>query len=240
MKRSLITLQFSSTKEYQKNLDLLIRLIKESPDESVILAPEVCLTDFDYDNFDAAADFSKTALDALRPLSQKRIIVLTLVEKDEKGNFFNVAKVLHKESVLYEQAKNRLFKLGDEHKYFTAGKEGRFPLFEIEGIRFGLLICFELRFKRYWQDLEGADIILVPSRWGKVRSGHFSVLSQALAIMNQCYVMAADASNEECTSMSAIISPFGKTERNGNNFCLSVPYNKQEIRKMRRYLDVGI
>jgi hypothetical protein len=58
--------------------------------------------------------------------------------------------------------------------------------------------------------------------------------------MNQCYVLAADASNEDCTSMSGIITPFGKTARNGNALCLLSTYDKQEIRKMRKYLDVGI
>ena len=105
---------------------------------------------------------------------------------------------------------------------------------------FGLMICFELRFKQYWQDLEGADIILVPARWGRIRSDNFKVLSESLAVMNQCYVLAADASNEDCTAMSGIISPFGKAVRNGNNLCLLDSYDKQEIRRMRRYLDVGI
>ena len=238
--RFLATLQFETTPDYEHNLKTLLKLIEKTPDNAIVLAPEVCLTDFDYENFEAAAAFSSKALKTLLPLSRERIITLTLIEKDENGKFYNVAKVLHGEKVVHEQYKHKLFKLGNEHKYFTAGKDEHLSFFEIEGITFGLMVCFELRFKSYWQDLEGADIILVPARWGNIRSDNFRVLSESLAIMNQCYVLAADASNEECTSMSGIISPFGEALRNGNNLCLLHSYDKQEIRRMRRYLDVGI
>jgi len=239
-KRFLSTLQFSSSKDYEKNLQTLTKLINETPDRSIVLAPEVCLTDFDYLNFEAASAFSQQAIAKLLPLCKNKIIVLTVIEKRENGKFFNVAKVLHQEKVVHEQCKNELFTLGEETKYFTAGKSEHLSLFEVDGVKLGLLICFELRFKKYWTDLEGADVILVPARWGKNRTENFRVLSEALAVMNQCYVLSADASNEDCTSMSGIISPFGKTSRNGNALCLINTYDKQELRKMRRYLNVGI
>lgn len=239
-KRFLVTLQFSSTKDYEENFQTLTKLINETPDRSVVLTPEVCLTDFDYVNFEAASAFSLQAIEKLLALSKNKIIILTIIEKREHGKFFNVAKVLHNERVVHEQCKNELFTLGEETKYFSAGKDKHLSLFEVDGVKLGLLVCFELRFKKYWQDLEGADIILVPARWGKNRTENFRVLTEALAIMNQCYVLGADASNEDCTSMSGIISPFGKASRNGNALCLINEYDKQELRKMRRYLDLGI
>ena len=238
--RHLVTLQFDSSGNYEENLATLIDLIKQTPDNAIVLAPEVCLTNFDYQHFAAASAFSAKAIEKLLELSKERIIALSVIEKRENGKFYNVAKVLHDEKIVHQQCKNRLFKLGDEHKYFSAGKDEHLSLFEIEGIRFGLMICFELRFKQYWQDLEGADIILVPSRWGKNRTENFQTLTESLAVLNQCYVLASDASNEDCTAMSGIITPFGKAMRNGNALCLISPYDKQEIRRMRRYLNVGI
>jgi len=240
MSRQLITLQFESTNNYQDNLNTLINLIKETDEDAIVLAPEVCLTGFDYDNFDKAADFTSTAMPELLKLAQTRIITLTLIEKTDNGKIFNFAKVLHNNKAVYTQAKNRLFKLGDEDKFFSEGTDKNLSLFEIDGIKFGLLICFEIRFKKYWIDLEGADIILIPARWGKIRTENFKVLTESLAIINQCYILAADASNDDCTSMSGIISPFGKALRNGNTLCLKSTYDKQEISKMRRYLNVGI
>jgi predicted amidohydrolase len=238
--RHLATLQFESTENYDDNLATLIDLIEQTPDNAIVLAPEVCLTNFDYEHFEAASLFSEKAVERLLELSKGRIIALSVIEKRENGKFYNVAKVLHDEKIVHEQCKNKLFKLGDEHKYFSQGKDEHLPLFEIEGIKFGLMICFELRFKQYWQDLEGADIILIPARWGKNRTNNFQTLTESLAVLNQCYVLASDASNEDCTCMSGIITPFGKVMRNGNALCLMSTYDKQEIRRMRRYLNVGI
>jgi len=238
--RHLATLQFDSTDNYDDNLAILIDLIEQTPDNTIVLAPEVCLTNFDYEHFEAAAAFSKKAIERRLKLSKERIITLSVIEKRENGKYYNVAKVLHHEMIVQQQCKNRLFKLGDEHKYFSQGSDEHLSLFEIEGIKFGLMICFELRFKQYWQDLEGADIILVPARWGKNRTDNSQTLTETLAVLNQCYVLASDASNEDCTAMSGIITPFGKTVRNGNALCLISTYDKQEIRRMRRYLNVGI
>jgi len=82
--------------------------------------------------------------------------------------------------------------------------------------------------------------IAAPSYWGVLRSEHFKIITQSLALINQCYVVASDSQNDDCTKMSGIINPHGEAKRNGNKPCLEVPYNKKEIELMRRYMDVGI
>ena len=152
----------------------------------------------------------------------------------------NVAKVFHRGKVVHEQAKVELFKFGGEHDYFAEGNENEITLFEVDGLNFGLLICFEIRFKQFWKGLEGADILLIPAQWGKLRTQNFVSLTNALAIMNQCYVVASDTNNSDSTGMSGIITPFGEESRNGERLCLTELYKEKEVRKMRRYLDVGI
>lgn len=238
-KHTLVSLRFATTSDYNANLATILALIDQAPENSIVVAPEVCLTNFDYDRFDTAADFSSKALDILLGHSNSRIIILTVIERRDNG-IYNVAKVLHKGTIIHEQAKARLFKFGGEHDYFQEGSDDEIVLFEADGIRMGVLICFELRFKTLWQKLESADIIAVPSQWGKLRAQNFIVLTEALAILNQCYVVASDTSNEETAGESGIITPFGVALRNGSNSLLEVPYNNKEVKKMRRYLDVGI
>lgn len=156
------------------------------------------------------------------------------------GEIFNFAKIFHNGEVVFERAKAKLFRFGDEHKYMSEGNGDEIKIIEIDGVKIGVLICFELRFKDFWQKLEGCDIIAVPSWWGVLRTEHFKVLTQALAIMNQCYVVASDSQNSECTKMSGIIKPHGEVMRNENRACLEVVYEKKEILSMRRYMDVGI
>jgi len=122
----------------------------------------------------------------------------------------------------------------------SEGTDEDIKIIEIDGIKIAIFICFELRFKELWQKSEGADVIAVPSWWGVLRTEHFKAFTQTLAIMNQCYVVASDSLDAECTKMSGIINPQGEVQRNGNKPCLEVQYNKKDILSMRRYMDVGI
>jgi len=197
------------------------------------------LTGFDYKKFELVQEFAHHAIEEIKKVSYNKIIILTIIEK-RVHEVFNFVKVFYGGEVIYERAKAKLFRFGGEHKYFHEGNTKDVEIVEIAGIKIGILICFELRFKELWQKLEGADVIAVPSWWGVLRTEHFEVLTQALAIMNQCFVVASDSLDAECTKMSGIITPHGKVERNGNKPCLELAYSKKEIDVMRRYMDVGI
>jgi len=183
--------------------------------------------------------FAEEATQELINATKNKTVVITMLEEKE-GEVFNFLKVFHKGEVIHKRAKARLFRFGDEHKYMSEGSDEAIETIEIDGSRVAFLICFELRFKELWQKIEGADIIAVPSWWGALRAEHFKTLTQALAIINQCYVVASDCANEECTKMSGIITPQGIVQRNGNKHCLELEYKKKEITLMRRYMDVGI
>ncbi len=237
--KNLVSLQFASSSDYEANLNLLVSLVDESEENSFIVAPEVCLTDYDYDNFEKAINFTPYAIEKLLLHVRNKTLIFTTVERREDG-IYNVAKVLHNSQVVYSQPKAKLFKFGEEHHHFLSGNEKDVKPFEINGIKIGIMICFELRFKDFWQQLEGCDIIAIPSRWGKLRSQNFISLTNALAIINQCYIVASDSSNKDFTAQSGIITPFGQEKRNGSLKLLSMPFEPQEIKKMRRYMDVGI
>jgi predicted amidohydrolase len=237
--RPLCSLSFNTTSDYKENLETLIGLIKNTPENSIVVAPEVCLSGFDYENFNAVTAFAEGAIEQLKSICQKRIVILTVIEKIGE-RIYNMAKILHNGEVVYQRGKSHLFRFGGEQNYFTEDDEEKVCIVEVDGVKLGVLICFELRFKALWEKLEGADIIAIPSWWGVLRTEHFKVLTQSLAIMNQCYVVASDSANEECTKESGIITPFGVDTRNENRACLQVMYDKKEVQTMRRYLDVGI
>jgi len=229
----------TTTKDYNTNLQTLLTLVNDCSEKSLIVAPEVCLTSYDYDNFDEVLAFANIANKELKKASKNKIIITTMIEKrDDK--VYNFAKIFHNGEVVYERAKARLFRFGDEHKYMDEGDDEDLKIVEVDGIKIGILICFELRFKDMWQKLEGCDVIAIPSWWGVLRTENFKCLTQAIAIINQCYVVASDSLHVECTKMSGIITPMGEVQRNGNKPCLEVPYYKKEIKTMRKYMDVGI
>ena len=235
----LCSLSFLTTQNYQENLNTLLSLVNQTQKNSLIVAPEVSVTGYDYENFEATLAFASVAIEALKKASQEKIIITTIIERRGE-EIFNFAKIFYNGEVVYERAKARLFRFGDEHKFMSEGSDEEFKVVEVAGIKIALFICFELRFKELWQLSEGTDVIAVPSYWGVLRSEHFKSLTQALAIMNQCYVVASDSLNEECTKLSGIITPQGIDKRNGTQDSLSIEYSKKDINVMRKYMDVGI
>jgi len=230
-----VALQLPTHLRYQENLDALLTYLQTYQDKHILVAPEVCLTGFDYAHMTTAAKFSANALKVLKKEVDEQIVVLTLVLEDGE-DFINQAVVIHKHKIIHKQEKVKLFKLGDEDLYFTAGKKKKVKPFEIEGVSYALLICFELRFKELWEQIEGADVVLIPSRWGKARKEHLEILSRALAVMNQCYVVVANSADSDMASASCITSPEGKVIQDDSKEAISSTIDFREIKKMRRYI----
>jgi len=230
-----MALQMPSKKRYQTNLDKLLHYIHVNRDKKIIVAPEVFLTAYDYEHLTTAAKFSAMALKLLKKEIDEQILVLTLLLQEGEV-FYNQAVVIHRHKVVHRQEKVKLFKLGDEDLYLTEGKKKRIRPFEIDGVKYALLICFELRFKDLWKQIEGADVVFVPARWGLPRKRHLEILSQALAVMNQCYVIVANSSDPDMASSSAIISPNGHVIMDDGKEVLEGVIDFREIKKIRRYI----
>jgi len=232
---SVAVLNLSTTKRYQKNLDKLLTIIRKSSDKQIIIAPEVYLTAYDYEHLHTAAMFSAKALKILQKEVGEQIVVLTLM-LEANGSFVNQAVVIHKHKIVYKQNKVKLFKLGDEDLYLHAGKKKKIEPFEIDGVKYAIIICFELRFKDLWKQIEGVDIVLIPARWGLARKKHLEILSTALAVMNQCYVLLSNSSDKDMASSSAIISPNGNVIMDDSQEIIDGIVDFREIKKMRRYI----
>lgn len=88
---------------------------------------------------------------------------------------------------------------------------------DVEGVRFGLSICYDLRFPELYRRLagEGAQVLLVPAAF-TTHTGrdHWEVLLRARAIENTCYVVAAGQSGEHDPGRSSyghsmVVDPWG-------------------------------
>jgi predicted amidohydrolase len=238
--KELIALQFPFFDDkYEENLQKLVSFIEKAPVESVVLAPELCLTNFSFSKMRESAEFGERALPKLLELSANKTIAFTMTEKID-GNFYNSAKILHKGKVAHTQSKVNLFKFGDEDKYFKEGKAENIKIVEIDGLKYAILICFEIRFIEFWEQIKGADIILIPALWGKLRKEQFEAITKSIAIINQAFVVASGSSNENMASSSAIISPFGEETRDDKSEYITKIVDLKEIKKMRRYMDIGI
>ena len=79
----LIALQIKTTSNFQDNLDYLKQLINSCEENSLILAPELALSGFAYDNMEEAAQFSIQAIEEIQNISINKTIALTFIIKKE-------------------------------------------------------------------------------------------------------------------------------------------------------------
>jgi len=236
---NLVTLQTLTTDDFDKNLSTLLKLIEQVDENSFIVAPELCLNGYAYDRLDEAVEITNKAIPLLQELSATKTITLTLTQKKDDKHI-NTLHIFHKGKIIHTQSKVELFVLNDERKYFTAGQEEDIKIIEIDGLKIACLICFELRFIDLWKKIQGADIVLIPAMWGKLRKENFETLTRGLAVMNQCFVIASDSANDDMAKSSGIITPFGEEYRDDNKIVLEKNVDLSEIKKMRRYMRVGI
>jgi predicted amidohydrolase len=89
-------------------------------------------------------------------------------------------------------------------------------LFEIEGIKIGVGICFDLRFPEYFRELAkgGAEIIFLPAHFNKSTGAvAWDVLPRARAIENQVYFCAVNQTGEKLCADTKIIKYDGENLR---------------------------
>lgn len=228
-----VSLQLPTGGDFAANLSTLLAAYGRHRDAAFVAAPEVYLTGFSYDRFEEAAAFSLHATQTLFDAVGDTPLLLTMIEKRDDA-FYNVAKVFHQGQVVHEQRKHQLFLLGNEHDYFAPGPEEEIRLFDLNGVKAGILICFELRFTDLWKRLEGAEIIFVPAMWGKLRKSHYETLCRALAIANRCFVVACDSPNDDMAAGSAVITPWGEVTQDDEATEIVAPIDLREIKKMKR------
>ncbi|RDU59525.1 carbon-nitrogen hydrolase family protein [Helicobacter marmotae] len=239
--KKLYSMQIKSGQDFTENLKQVEDFVAQCGKDAIICTPEVVLSGFAYQRMNEASEFSKSATEALLVCSAKykNTIVTTMIEEKNK-KFYNNLKVFSKGEMVHKQSKNKLFLLGDEHLHFSAGEREEISIFEIDGIKCAALICFELRFVELWEQIKGADIIFVSAQWGKARKNHFEILSAALAVANQAFVVASNSANDIMARGSAIITPYGIVYKNDKKHFVACEVDISETSRMRKYINTNI
>lgn len=125
-------------------------------------------------------------------------IVYGYPELDEQGNVYNAVQLIDRTGArLGNYRKTHLF--GDaDRAMFSAGEQAP-ALFEFNGWKLGLLICYDLEFPENARRLAaaGAELILVPTA-NMVPYGFIAeVTVRSRAFENQCYVAYANYCGKE-------------------------------------------
>lgn len=99
-----------------------------------------------------------------------------------------------------------------ESDYITHGTELP-PVIEVGEFRVGIANCYDLRFPELFRSMadRSVDIISLSAAWvsGKGKEMHWELLSQARAIENVSWVIAAGTVQSDAAGLSRIVDPLG-------------------------------
>ena len=95
------------------------------------------------------------------------------------------------------QDKRHLYAHGGEDLFFQRAQERH--VFEYQGVKILLLVCYDLRFPVWARNQSGSDydIILVVANWPDIRIQYWDALIAARATENQCYIAAVNCVGDD-------------------------------------------
>lgn len=196
----ILAIQMSSVigdkwENFAKIADLIEKNFKKGTD--IIVLPEVWNVGWKPSEFEDSAedlDDSET-IEFLSELAQRynvNIIGGSFIAKI--GNkLYNTCPVINSDGELiatYDKMHLFSYYGCDEGKYITKGE--RPVVVDIDGIKIGLSICYDIRFPEIYRTYRkaGADLLINMAAWPKSRPVHWEALSKARAIENQCFMVA--------------------------------------------------
>ncbi|WRG40163.1 carbon-nitrogen hydrolase family protein [Helicobacter pylori] len=237
LKTAVIQMQ-SKPYALNENLQLALNLTKEAHNKgaNLIVLPELfdsgyCVNDKDADfglDF-KTIEYGEETLknETLRALigfakSSDTHIVACSIEKNNKKLYDSAYIIPPKGRIVGKHRKIYLW--GDEKSRFKRGK--KYEVFTLDfgdfSAKVGLQICYEIGFGvgANLLALQGAEVLIYPSAFGKARAYNWDLLSKARALENGCFVCACNHSGEETNAKlkqtlefagdSRIIAPNGK------------------------------
>jgi deaminated glutathione amidase len=217
--------QFEAAPEKQPNLARMVAMTEDAAraGAGLVVFPEVAMAYLpeDEDRARHAEPLTGPFVAGLREVAQGTgvAVVAGVLETPESavGRVYNTAVAIGAGGeVLGTYRKVHMFDaFGHRESERHEPGDGELLLFTLGGVRFGVAICYDLRFPELFRALaeRGAEAILLPTAWahGRLKERHLSTLARARAIENTVYFAAADQVGGTNTGNSELIDPMGVT-----------------------------
>lgn len=207
----------SPDKNFKKAALLIEKAAKEGIDTVVL--PETWNTGFfPRENIETLADNNgervKREIGTLAKKYGINIVAGSVTNKKQDG-IYNTAYVFNKKGeTVAEYDKTHLFTPMDEHKFYNKGDHLSF--FTLDGIKCGIIICYDIRFPELIRSYttKGIDLLFVVAEWPSVRIPHLIALNKARAIENQMFTVCANSCGKAGETVyggnSVVFDPWGE------------------------------
>jgi len=132
---------------------------------------------------------------------------------DGQDRPFNQLVLAGPDGTCHRYAKIHPFTYAGEEEHYAAGTDR--VVVDVEGVRLGLFVCYDLRFAdEFWALAPDVDAYVVPANWPESRREHWRALLTARAIENQAYVIGVNRVGEgdrlTYVGDSRIVDPLGR------------------------------
>jgi len=215
--------QFAVTADWHENARLCVELMAQSARQgaALLVLPEALLARDDNDpdlSVKSAQPLDGGFLTLLlaESKSNRLATILTVHVPTIQGRAENTLVVLREGKIIAHYAKLHLYDAFNvqESRLVDPGNQIP-PLIEIDGIRFGLMTCYDLRFPEMALSLAiaGADALVLPAAWvkGPLKEHHWATLLTARALDTTCYVVASGECGNKNIGQSRVVDPLGVT-----------------------------
>ena len=185
--------------EVDRNLERIERAVAEAAAAGAVLAvlPEAAVTGYAFTSLDEALPVARragaVAADRLAALAVKHAMTVICGTLEAQGDeIFNTALLVTADGRRFAYRKMHLPFLGID-RFATPGPDAP-SVVEVNGLRIGVLICYDLRFPEAARmcALDGADLIALPTNWPVGVNFHPGIFAPARAAENHCYLLASD------------------------------------------------
>jgi predicted amidohydrolase len=185
--------------EVDRNLERIERAVDDAARAGVQIAvlPEAAVTGYAFDSLDEAMPVARRAKavaeDRLASLAARHgMAVICGSLEPEHDEVYNLAHIITADGRRFRYRKTHLPFLGID-RFATPGPDAP-RVYELAGVRVGVLICYDLRFPEAARvlGLDGADIIALPTNWPVGVEFHPELFAPARAAENHTYLLACD------------------------------------------------
>jgi len=196
---------WASPDENMRRLESMMENIEPT---DLILLPEMFCT-----GFGASPEQVAVAADGGKPLAWMKRMARQhdcAIAGSVAVERYNRLYFVEPDGTEYHYDKHHLFRYGGERDFECGDRR---VVVEWRGVRFLLLVCYDLRFPLWNRCFDDYDVAIYVASWPTVRIAQWSALLPARAIENQCYVAAVNrvGSDPVCdySGESVIVHPFG-------------------------------
>lgn len=218
-----------------------------SLNSELVILPEMFSTGFSMNPEKLAEEMNGRSFNWLKEQAAKinKIIIGSLIIKDQ-GEHYNRLFVMFPDGHYEFYDKRHLFRMGNEHKHYSAGKNRL--VFKYKNWRICPLTCYDLRFPVWSRNQNDYDLLIYIANWPESRREVWKKLLPARAIENQVYVAGVNRIGNDGEGLSysgdtVIINPKGEImveTKEHTHQIIDAGLSLDELNRFRKKFPVGL